>query len=57
VKAEYDRNTEEAIRIGVFGAPTYVYEGEQFWGQDRLLMLEYRLAQKHGRPTDGFYFG
>lgn len=57
VKAEYERNTEEAIRIGVFGAPTYVYESELFWGQDRLLMLEYRLAQKHGQRLDGFRFG
>jgi 2-hydroxychromene-2-carboxylate isomerase len=24
VKAEYESNTEEAIRLGVFGAPTYV---------------------------------
>jgi len=57
VKAEYEANTEEAIRLGVFGAPTYVYEGEMFWGQDRLLMLEFRLTQKAGLDTSGFRFG
>ena len=48
VQAEYQSNTEEAIQIGVFGAPTYVFDGELFWGQDRLQMLEWRLAQKPG---------
>ena len=46
VKAQYEGNTEEAIHIGVFGAPTYVFDGELFWGQDRLSMLEWRLARK-----------
>ena len=50
VKTEYESNTEEAIRLGVFGAPTYVYDSEQFWGQDRLQMLEWRLTQKLGAP-------
>ena len=33
------------------GIPTYVFEGELFWGQDRLQMLEWRLTQKLGPPT------
>lgn len=37
--ATYRRNTEEAISYGVFGSPSYVFEGELFWGQDRLDML------------------
>ena len=32
------------------GIPTYVFEGELFWGQDRLQMLEWRLTQKLGSP-------
>lgn len=32
--------TEEAIRRGVFGAPFFEADGEPFWGQDRLPMLE-----------------
>jgi len=37
--------TEEALARGVFGAPTYVYEDELFWGQDRLDFLERALAR------------
>jgi len=32
--------TQEAIDKQYFGAPTYVYRGEPFWGQDRLDMLD-----------------
>jgi 2-hydroxychromene-2-carboxylate isomerase len=28
--------TEEAIRLGLFGAPSFVVDGELFWGNDRL---------------------
>ena len=41
----YDANTERAIALGVFGAPTYVIAGELFWGQDRLDFVQRRLAQ------------
>lgn len=37
---KYGEYTQEAIRIGVFGSPFYVYHGELFWGQDRLEMLK-----------------
>ena len=40
VKAEYRRYTEQAIGRGVFGSPFYFFEGERFWGQDRLEQLE-----------------
>jgi 2-hydroxychromene-2-carboxylate isomerase len=46
VQAEYHGNTDEAMALGVFGAPTYVFDGELFWGQDRLEMLVWRLEQK-----------
>lgn len=52
VAAEYEANTEEAMKLGVFGAPFYVFDGELFWGQDRLQMLEWRLTQKLGKPAD-----
>jgi len=32
--------TQAAIKRGVFGYPTYVYNDELFWGQDRLSFLE-----------------
>ena len=44
VKAAYEAHTEDAIAAQVFGAPTYVYRGEPFWGQDRLDFLERALA-------------
>ncbi len=40
----YDAHTERAIKLGVFGAPTYGVDGELFWGQDRLDFLQRRLA-------------
>lgn len=36
VQARYEAQTQAALDAGVFGAPTYVIEGELFWGQDRL---------------------
>ena len=30
------RQTEEAVGLGIFGAPTFVVDGELFWGGDRL---------------------
>jgi 2-hydroxychromene-2-carboxylate isomerase len=39
----YTDNTEEAIEKNVFGAPTYIFNNELFWGQDRLEFLERAL--------------
>ena len=36
VQARYDAQTQAAIDASVFGAPSYVIDGELFWGQDRL---------------------
>jgi 2-hydroxychromene-2-carboxylate isomerase len=36
VKAKLRANTEEAQRLGIFGAPSLVANGELFWGNDRL---------------------
>ena len=43
-KADYESLTQEATDRQVFGAPTYVYKEELFWGQDRLDFLERALA-------------
>jgi len=37
--------TEEALTRGVFGAPTYLYRDELFWGQDRLEFVDRALAR------------
>ena len=39
----YQNNTEEAVAKNVFGSPTYIYNNELFWGQDRLDFLERAL--------------
>lgn len=45
VAARYIQNSQEAIARGVFGSPTFVYQDELFWGQDRLDFLERALAR------------
>ena len=37
---KYKKNSKDAIDQNVFGAPSYVFENEIFWGQDRLEYLE-----------------
>jgi len=43
-KALFATHTAQAIDAGVFGAPSYVIDGEIFWGQDRLDFVERRLT-------------
>jgi len=45
VRGRYDAYTQEAIERKVFGAPTYIIDGEPFWGQDRLDFVERALAR------------
>ena len=45
VQQRYEANTQQAIDAGVFGAPSYVIDGEIFWGQDRLDFVQRRLMQ------------
>ena len=33
---EYENQTEKAYEIGVFGSPSFIYNNEVFWGDDRL---------------------
>jgi 2-hydroxychromene-2-carboxylate isomerase len=44
VQERYEAYTQQAIDAGVFGAPSYVIDGEIFWGQDRLDFVERRLG-------------
>lgn len=47
IQARYEALTQEALERGVFGAPSYVLaDGEIFWGQDRLELLERALASE-----------
>jgi 2-hydroxychromene-2-carboxylate isomerase len=38
VKAGLRQRTDEAVEAGVFGVPTFIVDGELFWGQDRMEM-------------------
>ncbi len=39
-------NTEEAVKRGAFGAPTFFVGEQMFWGNDRLVLLEEFLRGK-----------
>jgi 2-hydroxychromene-2-carboxylate isomerase len=43
-EAIYTLNLENAIAADVFGSPAYVLDGEVFWGQDRLELLNDALG-------------
>ncbi|MDH0867338.1 2-hydroxychromene-2-carboxylate isomerase [Mitsuaria sp. GD03876] len=43
IGARYEANTRRAIEAGLFGAPSYVIDGELFWGQDRLDFVQRAL--------------
>lgn len=42
------RQTERATELGIFGAPSFVRDGELFWGNDRL-----EAALRFSHETDG----
>lgn len=44
VQARYEQYTQQAIDTQVFGSPSYVVDGELFWGQDRLDFVAKKLA-------------
>lgn len=50
VQAIYEANTQEAIKRSVFGSPTYFVDGDMFYGQDRLEMVE-RALRKPFAPS------
>lgn len=43
---EHDRLRNEAEASGVSRVPTFVFEGELFWGGDRIGLLHERLDEK-----------
>jgi 2-hydroxychromene-2-carboxylate isomerase len=40
VKDQLRKNTEEAAKLGVFGVPSFVADGEVFWGADAVDFLK-----------------
>jgi len=45
INDQYEKNSNDAINQDIFGAPTFVLNGEIFWGQDRLEYLEDALKK------------
>ncbi len=43
-RARLTRIATEADEQGVFGVPTFLLDGELFWGHDRVAVLRERLA-------------
>ena len=44
IQAVHKANTDEAIKRHIFGSPTYYVDGDMFYGQDRLELVERALA-------------
>jgi 2-hydroxychromene-2-carboxylate isomerase len=42
---DLDRTIDLAFELGVFGVPTFITDGELFWGNDRLILLEHHLQK------------
>ena len=51
-KARFGQYADDAARDGAFGSPTYMLNGEVFWGQDRLNHLEAILDGRLSPATD-----
>lgn len=53
VLEQYEVNTQEAIARSVFGSPTYFVDGDMFYGQDRLEMVERALTRPYAKTGAG----
>ena len=53
VQQLYSQFSTEAEQLGVFGAPTFVVDGELFWGQDRLDFVDRKLDALRSRQGAG----
>jgi 2-hydroxychromene-2-carboxylate isomerase len=43
--ADYERAQQDAVADQVFGVPMFYFNGEPFWGYDRMGLLEQRLTE------------
>jgi 2-hydroxychromene-2-carboxylate isomerase len=46
-KDKLKHNTDELIERGGFGSPTMFVDGDMFFGNDRLILVEHALAHSH----------
>ena len=45
-KAQLHRAITDAVALGVFGVPSFIVNGEVYWGNDRLTLLRWALTGK-----------
>ncbi|MDX2367827.1 MAG: 2-hydroxychromene-2-carboxylate isomerase [Colwellia sp.] len=45
MKSALIQSTEDAVKLGIFGAPSMIIDGEIFFGQDRLIWVERALSK------------
>lgn len=45
VEATHERYLTDAEERGVFGVPTFLYDDQLYWGNDRLVLLEAALTR------------
>ena len=45
IKSKLKTNVEAAMAQGIFGSPFFIVDGEQFWGADRLPMMEQWISR------------
>ncbi len=50
---EHERTLGEALSFGVSVVPTFVVDGELFWGNDRLVLLKDYLRSRGGGSGGG----
>ena len=53
VRNAYEANTHEAIERSLFGSPSFFVDGDMFYGQDRLEMVERALRKPYPRDWSG----
>jgi len=53
VQAAHIQNTNEAIARGIFGSPTYFLNGDMYYGQDHLELMDHAFDNPYG--ANSFY--
>jgi len=46
VKGRLHHAITDAVALGVFGVPSFILDGEVYWGNDRLILLRWALTGK-----------
>ena len=54
-RAEHDAMQAAIFDAGIFGVPSYVVDGEVFFGRENLPMVRWLLAGRRGSPPDVAY--